>query len=219
MAKVSLIWLRAAEAVVRLELDTADNFLLYAESHFDHEFEKLKNEQKRHPRSYWEEELDFGSTRGDLLGERAEEVGGMQQLNRYFGVLVTYSILERFLHALFREAKRLNLIKDSGVATKRFLDFKGYVDVLKKDLRIDLRTKQKEYAQLTKLLAMRNAIVHFGGWVHAENANFLKPYGYGKHDRIRLSEGYFSENKDLINDTCLFIAKGYERFLRNQKMI
>jgi len=219
MARVTLHWLRATEALVRLELDAADRFSRYAESRFDHELEKLKKEQKRHPKSHWNEELDYGFTRGEFLGEEAQEVRGMQQLNRYFGVLLVYSVLERFLYAIFKDAKRLNLIKDKRAATKRFLDFKGYVESLKKELGIDLRRKQKVYAQLTNLLAIRNAIAHFGGWVHSENINFLKQYGYSEHDHIRLTEEYFSETKDLVYDSCLLIANRYETFLRRNKIV
>jgi hypothetical protein len=114
----------------------AERFFRFSESQFCLEFEKLEKEAKTRPESYWKHELDFGMTRGDLLTDEYCEIKEMQQLSRYFGVILVYSTLERFLSAIFRSAKELKLVKDPRTAAKKNLDFKGYVQVLGKDIGI-----------------------------------------------------------------------------------
>lgn len=216
---MSVIWLRVAEEQVRIQLEAADHFFQHAEFSFARELKKLDTEFKRYSKSYWNKQLDFGSTRGDLLGEEFHAFKDMQQMNRYFGVLLVYSVLERFLYSIFRDAKRLDLIKDQKIAKKPFLDFKGYKQVLKKDLHVDLGANQKTYPELIKLLRIRNAIAHYGGRIQRENANQLKQYGYNRHEQIELDDEYFSASRELVNDTCLLIAKGYEIFLKKHNHI
>lgn len=211
MAKRSLVWLHAVDGLVRLELDGAERFFRFSELRFLREFEKLKKEEKSHPESYWKKELDFGTTRGDLLSDEFAEVREMQQLNRYFGVILVYSTLERFLLAIFRSAKRLKLVKDPKTVAKPNLDFKGYVQVLAKDMSISLIKRPKPYAALNKLRAIRNAIAHHGGWVHSETVSSLRPYGFAEHQRIELDEDYFFEAEELVKSECLFISNSYRK--------
>jgi len=210
MPKRSAKWLHAVEALVRLELNASERFFRFSESQFFHELDKLKKQERSRPESYWRQELDFGATRGDLLSDEYTEIKEMQRLNRYFGVILIYSTLERFLFAIFRAAKESNLIKNPKTAAKRNLDFKSYVQFLKKDIGINLVKRTKEYAALNKLRAIRNAIAHHGGLVHSETLSTLKAYGFAEHQRIELEEDYFYEVKELVRKECEFVFNSYK---------
>src|SRR5580658_6396050 len=95
--KSSPVWLHAVASIVRMELDSAERFTRFSESRLRRELGKLRKEEKSHSKKYWREELDFGTTRGDLLGDEFAEFEQLQQLNRHFGVILVYSALERLL--------------------------------------------------------------------------------------------------------------------------
>lgn len=218
MAREKFVWLHAVDSLVRLELDAAERFFRFSELRFLREAEKLRKEEKVHPDSYWKEDLEFGATRGDFLADEFGEVREMQQLNRYFGVILVYSTLERFLFVIFRSAKRLKLIREPAFEKKRYLDFGRYVQVLK-DIGVDLPRRKKEYAALHKLLNIRNAIAHYGGWVHSGIAPKLKQYKFEEHQRIELDEDYFLEVKELVQDECLFISNSYRKLVRRREAL
>ncbi|MGH9717036.1 MAG: hypothetical protein ACRD4R_09970 [Candidatus Acidiferrales bacterium] len=177
---------------------------------------KFQREYNSRHESYWKKETDDGSTRGDFISEKFQEFENLQQLNRYFGVLVVYGVFERFLYAIFREAKRLDLIRDKEIAKRPFLEFKRYLSFLERQLKIDLRKNQSRYAELRKLWALRNAIAHHAGWINSQNIRYLRQYGYCQHERIKLAETYFRERKKLVYQTCALIATQYDQHLNTQ---
>jgi hypothetical protein len=195
--------------MLRIELDTAERFFRFSEPRFQRELRKLEKEEKSHSESYWNENLDFGTTRGDLLSEEYSQIREMQRLNRYFGVILVYSALDRFLFAIYRDARRLGLVKDKQLGAKPYLDFKGYVQVLRKDLGIDVIGRCTEYAALNKLRNIRNVIAHDAGWVHSSSVKKLKQYGFKTHQQIELPEGYFSEIRKLVMEVCSFVSESY----------
>ena len=99
MARHNPVWLHAVDSLVRIELDTAERFFRFSESHFESERQRLKRKEKNHSESYWNEELDCGTTMGDLLAEEYAEIAEMRRLNRYFGVILVYLAH----YSLFRE--------------------------------------------------------------------------------------------------------------------
>jgi hypothetical protein len=207
MRMKSVLWLYAVESLLGSELDAAAQFCRFSESRFDREIAKLRKAEKSQPKSYWDEALDHGTSRRDLLEDEFAEVRSMQRMNRYFGVILVYSALERFLFLTFRNAKKDGFVKSSDLASKRFLDFRGYVSLFK-NMGIVLSTRTN-YAALDKLHKVRTAIMHYGGWVHRDMAAKLKAHNFEEHQRIELEEEYISEIKELVRTECRFIANCY----------
>jgi hypothetical protein len=203
------IWLSALDSMNRFELDTAEKFLLLSEFNFAREQEKLDREYKKYPKSYWEEDLGPGTKMVDGLADDYTEISDMQRLNRYFGVILIFSALERVLSRIYRDAERLKLIKPS----KRILNFKLCVKALKKDLGIDHTLRVAEYRALNKLLAIRNSVAHDMGRVHARSIKKLRQYKFKEHELIELSEKYFFEIKDFVRTECLFIIESYRKII------
>jgi hypothetical protein len=219
MARRTIVWLHALDSLVRIELDTAERFFRFSELRFQREREKLDIEYKKHPKSYWNEDLDLGTTRRDLLSDEYSEIREMQRLNRYFGVILVYSVFERLLHAIYRDAKHLRLVKDKRVAAKPNLDFRGYIQVLKRDLRIDLIARKEHYAEINKLRTIRNLIAHGAGWVHSQPPQILRRHGFKEHQQIELVEEYFFEIRALIKTEASFVVDSYREFLLANKIV
>jgi hypothetical protein len=214
--KPSLVWLHAVDSLARIELDGAEQFVRFSESRFRRELEKLRRQEKSHPSRYWREELGFGTTRGDLLGEQFAEMEQLQQLSRYFGVILAYAALERVLGAIIKDAGRLGLVTDGKFARRKNLDFKSCARFLKRDLGTDLTRDQKNYAALNKLREVRNAIAHYGGWVHSDIVDRLKPYGYSESQRIELDQNHFYDCVKLVKNECHFVVNSYREFLQSK---
>ena len=178
---------------------------------------KLDAEAKRHPDGYWREDIGFGTTRGEDLAERRQEIESMHDLNRYFGALQIYGVFDRFVWLLFQRALHAKVISNPKfVKPRRFLKYDEMKALLHQEFKTNLDAPPFERVALDKLNAVRNVIVHKGGWVSEDERNRFKGYGFKKIQPLELPSGFFGENFKLIRTTCQLILKGVEEHLESK---
>lgn len=200
-----------------MELSTAHRFYHQTEGFYSRQMEKFKKEEKSKPDSYWGEDIGEGYTRSDQLYDEYQELAGLAQMNRSFGILTLYSTLDHLLFQIFKDAKDSKHVKDKAMAEKFSLSFKEYVRFMKRDLGIDLTKPSPSYRGLRRLLAIRNTIAHYGGWITPEAFEKLKEFGFEEGRQLELGDEEFAVNRKLVYDTVTKIVAGYRTFLDRAK--
>jgi hypothetical protein len=195
------------------ELETVSEFYDCTEFSFRKRIKKLEAQIK--PKSYWTEDVGGGMTRGEIVSDQKMDLESAASLTGYFGVIATYSIFERFLYDLFGYIKRFKMLVPPEFERKRWLDLKGYQRVLKAN-GIDITTPPIKYGELIKLLNLRNAIAHSGGWVTPDNAQKLKGYGYKEGRQVTISEPYFRTSVTLVRGTIQQVAEQFAQQVARQ---
>jgi hypothetical protein len=218
---------RANSRLVEIDLETAVEFYDHTEASFRKQIEifeaRVQKKVKQHPKSYWDEEVSDGVTRGEIVSEQRMELLGIAALNGHFGILTVYSAFDRFLNHLFQYIKEFKMSVPPAFKRKNWLDLVGYKEVLKAN-GVDITVAPIRYQELIKLRDIRNAIAHDGGWVTHDNERRLRSYGYKASTQITISDECFRSSVTLVRESFERIAKLFARKLaacelRNQRLL
>jgi hypothetical protein len=179
-------------AVVNFELGQIAEFYAQAERRFGEQIDSLLQEAKTLPASASEQVTD-----------KYESLCDLSRLNRYFGVVMAYAVLERFLLNLVSSA-RIEVYCDPKLHNERYT-MKQYTDFFLK-LGIDITKAPFEYDKLMELSCKRNYIVHSGGWLPPKKDGDSLQMG----KEIDVPEEYVQQCVGLVGQTCELISERYQ---------
>ncbi len=208
--------MRAGLRLVHMDIEIGVEFYEQTRSHYRKKAKKQKEGYDAHPASYWQQDMGYGTTRGELASEEYRELQEMLQLNSYFGVLTIFAALERCFLRVFQDMRSLELVKDNWQKKQAFLKFDQYKDALK---RIDVLIAKPPFrwTEIIKLQELRNAIAHQNGFVTEENIKRLRHYGYKGGQRVDISDKYFSASVNLVKESSTLLVQEYGNALRKTK--
>jgi hypothetical protein len=206
--------IRAAQSLARVELLEVREFCREAESFFKHKLKKFDQSVKEEPGPRSDENDMY-------LSDQRSELEGRVELTGYFGIIMVFSTLERFLHRIYQytmnlavEPELANVVLwSSRTRWLSFGDFRGFL----KQLGVD--GKQLDWAAIEKLHQLRNAIVHQGGMATDANLNSLRPYGYKESQRVNAPMSYVQESIKLVEKATKEIGEAYLLALAKKKLI
>jgi hypothetical protein len=209
--------MRAGLRLTHFDIDFGVEFYEQTRSHYEKKLETLERKHKAHPPSYWNEDVGYGTTRGDLASEEYGALEENLQLNSYFGVLTVFGALERCFLRIFQDMKSLKLVKDKHQKTRSYLTLGGYKDAFK-EVDIHVAKRPFKWTDIIKFQDLRDAIAHQNGFVTEENINRLQGYGYKKLGRrIDISDKYFQAAVELAKESSTLLVKEYSEVLRKLK--
>ncbi len=211
-AIVHSVPLRASLSLMEIELRTAVEFYEHTASNFQHKLRAIVRDFATLPRSEWERDLGGGMTMGELASDQRHELEALSEMNGYFGTLTAYSVFERCLFYMFRDAKRLKLITDKRYQ-KSYLTLDGYKEVFK-IIGIDLDKSPFKWIEIRKLQLLRNAIAHHGGFVTPDYAPRVERYGYKVGETIVIDDDYFRSSVTLVRETYSAMVRQYDGILK-----
>ncbi len=207
--------IRAAQSMVRIELLELGEFCREADSAFKRKLKKFKQSvsEDRSPRN---DEDDM------FLSDHLLELEGRVELTAYFGVVMVFATLERFLHRIYEGTMNLAVEPElQGVVSwlsNRWIAVGDFPAFLKR-LGVDVSGKQFDWEEVRKLSHLRNAIVHQGGMVTDANLKFLSPLGYKELQRVKISIRDVEQHIKLVEKITKEIGEAYLSALRKKKLI
>jgi hypothetical protein len=207
--------LRAGLRMVQIDIEIGVEFYEQTARYFRKRIRTQKENYDAKPASYWEQDVGYGTTRGDLASEEYQESQEMLQLNSYFAVLTIFAAFERFLLRTFQDMKGLKLVKDKWQKKQPYLTLDGYKDGLKA-IGIHLAKPPFKWSDILRLQDFRNTIAHQNGFVTEENIKRLRGYRYKIGQRIDIEGKYFRTAVDLVKDSCSQLVNEYGGVLRKR---
>jgi hypothetical protein len=205
---------RAGLRLTQFDIDFGVEFYEQTRNHYGKKLKTLEKKRKAHPDSYWEEDVGYGTTRGDLASEEYGELEEMLQLNSYFGVLTVFGALERCFLRIFQDMKSLKLVEGKWQKKQSYLTLVGYKDVLK-SVGVHVARRPFKWSDIIRFQDIRDAIAHLNGFVTDENINRLQGYGYKTlGQRIDVSDKYFRGAVDLVRESSTLLVKEYSEVIR-----
>ena len=198
----SLSLVSMSRSVVDFELRQILNFHGHAEARFGEQVENMRQANESRPPAYWAEALG-GYSRGELADDEYVELCDLSRLNNYFGIVITYSVFERFLLDVVGSAK-IEIESDPDYKEEK-MDLRKYSEFLER-LGIDLKSDQFEYAQLMEFNRRRNLIMHRGGWIQGCRRGDT----FVSEQQLLVTDAYFYDCVGLVGVTCQLIAQKYE---------
>lgn len=209
--------MRAGLRLTHYDIDFGVEFYEQTRSHYEKKLKTLEKKHKAQPASYWDEDIGYGTTRGDLVSEEYGALEENLQLNSYFGVLTVFGAFERCFLRVFQDMKSLKLVKDKHQKKRSYLTLGGYKDVLK-DVDIHVAKPPFKWSDIIKFQDLRDAIAHQNGFVTEENIKRLQGYGYKKLGRrIDISDKYFQDAIKLAKESSTLLVKEYSEVIRKTK--
>jgi hypothetical protein len=205
--------MRAGLRLVHIDVEIGVGFYEQTRSHYRKKVNTLEKKHDAHPSSYWQQDVGYGTTRGDLASEEYGELEEMLQLNSYFGVLTVFGALERCFLRTFQDMKSLKLVKDERQKKRSYLTLDGYKDALKL-IGIHVAQRPFKWSDIIKFQDLRDAIAHQNGFVTEENINRLRGYGYKLGQRVDISDKYFRSAAELAKDSSTLLVKKYSEVIR-----
>lgn len=179
-------------AIVNFELGQIAEFYGQAGQRFGEQIDSLLQEAKPLP-----------SSADDRVTDKYESLCDLSRLNRYFGVVMAYAVLERFLLNLVSSA-RIEVHSDPILHNGRYT-MKQYSDFFLK-LGIDITKGPFEYDKLIEFGCKRNCIVHSGGWLPPKKDGDSLQMG----KEVDVPEGYVQQCVGLVGQTCELISERYQ---------
>ena len=208
-AVIPRVAFRVSLSLMEIGLRTATEFYEHTARSLQDKLRTIERDYAALPKSERERDLGDGMTEGELASGQHYELEVLSQINGYFGILAVYSVFERCLLCLFRDAQRLELVKEKRYQ-KAYLTLDGYEDFFK-TIGISLNTATFKWDEIRKLQLFRNAIAHHGGLVMTDHATRLKSYGYKVGDTIRIDKSCFHSSVELVRETCSVMIRMYDR--------
>lgn len=208
--------MRVGLRLVHMDIEMGVEFYDQTRTHYRRKMQKQEERYNTRPASYWQEDIGYGTTRGDLASDEYQELEEMLQLNSYFGVLTIFAAFERCFLRIFQDMRTEKLIKDKWQKKQGFLKLDEYKEALKG---IDVLVAQPPFKwnDIIRLQNIRNAIAHQNGFATEENSKRLKGYGYKEGQRIDITDKYFRDSVDLVKDSSTLLVKEYGKALRKTK--
>jgi hypothetical protein len=207
--------IRAAQSMVRIELLELGEFCREADSFFRRRIKKFKQSVPEDPSPRNDEDDMFFS-------DHLSELEGRVELTAYFGVVMVFATLERFLHRIYNGTMTLAVepqLQDvvSWLSSKWIAvgDFPTFL----KRMGVDVTGKQFDWEGIKKLSHLRNAIVHQGGMVTDANLKFLSHLRYKELQRVKISIRDVEKNIKLVEKTTKEVGEAYLSALRRKKLI
>jgi hypothetical protein len=163
----------------------------------------------------------------DQAVDMREELRTHLQYNGYFGLLMAFSSLERYLERLYKFTRHIATrpaLRDAmleRVGWPRLEDYKDFLVALG-------ITLPKTWDQIVKLNRFRDAIAHQGGVVTSDNESRLKHYGYKdklkyhaykEGDWLTVSINDVRKSIKLVQDTADLLTTDYIKALRKKRLI
>jgi hypothetical protein len=186
------------------ELTQILSFYRHAEARFTEQASSVEKEMEELPPEAWKSN-EFGFSNGDQFQMAYEELVDLHRLNDYFGILMTYAVLERFLLD-FVQAAKLEVHSDYSEQEKMTID--DYADYLLK-FKIDIRKLPFDYSRLRELYHRRNLIMHRG----ATLPGYRKGESFFPERTLQIQEGYVRESVLLVGQTAQFVEERYSQLL------
>ena len=205
--------MRAGLRLVHMDIESGVEFYDQTRSHYRKKVQKQKERYDAHPASYWQEDVGYRTTRGELASEEYQGLQEMLQLNSYFGVLTVFAAFERCFLRIFQDMKDLDLVKDKWQKKQGFLKLDEYKEALK-SIGVYIAQAPFRWSDIIKLQDLRNAIAHQNGFVTEENIKRLKGYGYKEGQRVEIRDTDFRAAVDLVRDSSTLLVKEYGTVLR-----
>jgi hypothetical protein len=207
--------IRAAQSMVEIELNDIQEFFRESEHFFESRVKKFKADIS-HERS----KLPYREDEEMSLADRRMELEGHLDLNRSFGLVMVFSSLERFFSRIYmctmELAARPELQEIVAWASRRkflvFADVRSFI----KAIDVNVSDKRFRWGDVEKLQHLRNAIVHQGGLVTAENLNNLRPYGYKEGQTVVIASAYVEESIELVQEVSQEIAHASVAFFERK---
>ena len=146
--------MRAGLRMAQMDLEAGVEFYEQTARYFRKKMATRETRLKSHPDSYWEQDVGYGTTRGELAAEGGEELEHMLRLNAYFGILSVYSAFERYVLRTFQDMKHLKLVKKK-YQKKAFLTLDEYkkcfksvgIDLTKSPFQVERDSEVTKYAE------------------------------------------------------------------------
>lgn len=205
--------MRAGLRLVHYDIEFGVEFYEQTRSLYRKKVETLKKKHNAHPSSYWQQDVGYGTTRGDLASEEYGELEEMLRLNSYFGVLTVFAALERCFLRTFQDMKNLNLVTNERQQRMSYLTLDKYKDTLK-SIGIYVAKSPFKWGDIIQLQDFRDAIAHQNGFVTEENIDRLRGYGCELGQRVDISDKYFRTAVELAKDSCTKLVKQYSDVIR-----
>jgi hypothetical protein len=206
---------RAAQAMVRIELRELREFCRDANAFFKRKIDKFEREVSGETSPRTEDDDMY-------LSDYRMELEGRLELTGYFGIVMVFATLERFLHRIYEGTMNLAVepeLEDVvSWLSNKWVPVGEFRTFLKK-LGVDVSGKQFDWNEINKVIHLRNAIVHQGGMVTDANVKFLSPLGYKELQRVKVSMSDVEKNIKLVERTVKEIGQAYLSALRNKKLI
>jgi len=173
---------------IKLEAEAAEHFCSHANSTLDARLKALRDQ--------WIKD-DVAPLRREELTIYAEyDIRALQNLNRAVTVGVMFSLFERVLWCLARDAQDRG-ISDPILSPNKIWDLRGYANLLR-DFGVDVTDLPPE---LRRMGAIRN-----------ELSSFIYAEGQG----LRLEDSFVQDARELVMRTCEAVRHAYSTFLHTR---
>src|SRR5579864_1196843 len=211
MMKYIPMRVRVSADMDRLELRTLEEYCIHGEIFFAGRIKNFQKEFNKDPKSW---DIDHAV---DMRNELETHL----DYSNYFGLLMAFSSLERFLDRLYSQTKYTATkpaLRDAMLERGGWLKVDDYRKFLKA-LGIDLTAARYKWHEIVKLNAFRDAIAHQGGAVTGDNENRLKHYKYKKGDWLNVTIDDVRKSIKLVQETVELLTTDYLKALRKKRLI
>lgn len=211
---------RSLESRARIELSSAREFTKEAVGYFKQSLKEFKKSAP--PRHKWDEGEEM------YHADMVTEIEGNQDLSCYFGLMLTYSALERYFQGVYETTSRLGTIPELRevilTVTRKWLRLEDF-GTFSKRLGIDLTKKPFEWNGLLKLQEFRNAIAHQRGFITDDNLKALSKYkkssgeNYKEYDSLEVSLNDVLQNIALVEQTTKDFGVAFVKVLKTKGLL
>lgn len=209
---------RAAETLCRHETMDISDFCSHTDTYFQECIEELKRRVAQEPKPNPDDEDEvYGYEM--WTGDRFLELKHHRNHSGYFGALMVFSALERFLQSLYDITLDVAIVpkfRDAilEIGQKR-LTLEHFKDFLK---RFDIEVSGTPYhwVELIKLQRYRNAIVHQGGRVTETNCRLLSAYNHKTGEVLDIRLKYVQQAARLVQEAVKRIGEDYVKALKKR---
>lgn len=205
---------RAAVALCRHELIDIGQFCTHTDAYWKERLQEFKNEFK--DRRLHDEADEM------FIQDRFLELKHHGNQNAYFGILMVFSALERFLQSIHDttvDFATLSELKEALLRTQqRRLALESFKSFLKA-LDVDLSKPPDRWHELLRLQHYRNAIAHQGGLVTEVNQKALAAYHHKAGEPLQISLKYVHRSIQLVQRTTDKLGEDYLAALRKKGLL
>jgi hypothetical protein len=200
--------------MLRMEMNSLREYCINGDALFTR---RLRNFEKKAQASmeHWDE---------DHLSDMRWEMETHIDYNCYFGVMMAFAAFERFLTHLYGVTLHLGTapeLRDEMLKQMQsWKTLENYKQFFKNVLQLEITKPDKDWEQMRKLQAIRNAIVHQNGLVPDDNKDSLKKCGYkkpGEHVEVTLQ--YVLDSIELVTRAATALLPRYIEALKKKKLI
>src|SRR5664280_556511 len=210
MEKIRLA-VRVAEMLYRHEVIDVSDFCRHTDGYFQQRLKVLGQEVAQEPKPNPDDEDEMYGYEM-YTEDRFLELNYHRNHGAYFGVLMVFSALERFLQSLYDLTmdvaivpKFRNVVLEIGQKRLTLEHFKMFL----KSLDIDVCSEPYQWDNLIRLQRYRNAIAHQGGRVTESNYRALSAYNHKIGEKLDVTLHYVQQVSRLTGETVRQVSRDY----------